>query len=240
MRTKSAHESRRSPNASPRHPRPGSGHRLRSGDLAELVPLPQCQLESLQCGHPCGVGHEAQAIYQSGRCSGGVALVSRCPRRYAAGVEQGKPGSGRSRRLRERANVLASHPSTSSLTDDLLVISPSPLALCAIAPIPGPSEQLFAHGISRFPALCRSAAGRAEAYERALAVSPPFLPALAVSPHSFSLHLQRFQCFQPARSCRQALAKPWRWLPVHGVGANQQRSSPQPFSVLPCSGTRLR
>src|SRR5947209_19599511 len=44
MRTKSAHESRRSPNASPRHPRPGSGHRLRSGDLAELVPFHNASL----------------------------------------------------------------------------------------------------------------------------------------------------------------------------------------------------
>ena len=68
------------------------------------------------------------------------------------------------------------------ITANKEVISPSPSALCAIAPIPGPSEQLFAHGISRFPALCRSAAGRAEAYERALAVSLPFLPTPAVSP----------------------------------------------------------
>src|SRR5260370_4918150 len=45
---------------------------------------------------------------------------------------------------------------------------------------------------------------------------------------------------RPVRSYRQALAKPWRWLPVHSVGADQQRSSPQPFSVLPCPGTRLR
>src|SRR5260221_14435214 len=68
------------------------------------------------------------------------------------------------------------------ITANKEVISRSPSALCAIAPIPGPSEQLFAHGISRFPALCRSAAGRAEAYERALAVSLPFLPTPAVSP----------------------------------------------------------
>ena len=56
------------------------------------------------------------------------------------------------------------------------------LAIGAAGLNPGLSEQLFAHGISRFPALCRSAAGRAEAHERALAVSLPFLPTPAVSP----------------------------------------------------------
>src|SRR5207253_4813015 len=58
-----------------------------------------------------------------------------------------------------------------SITSALIVISPSPLALCAIALIPGLSEQLFAHEISRFAALCRTAADRAEACERALVSS---------------------------------------------------------------------
>jgi len=60
------------------------------------------------------------------------------------------------------------------------------LALGAAGLNPGLSEQLFAHEISRSPELRRAAADRVEACERALAVSPPFLPAPAVSPPSFS------------------------------------------------------
>src|SRR5260370_26233527 len=66
------------------------------------------------------------------------------------------------------------------------ITSPSPSALAAVTLIPGLLEQLSAHEISRSAAPCRTGAGRAEAYERALVVSPPFLRALAVSPPSFS------------------------------------------------------
>jgi hypothetical protein len=83
------------------------------------------------------------------------------------------------------AYALVEKQTAVSITSALIVISPSPLALCVIALIPGLSEQLFAHEISRFAALCRTAADRAEACERALAAAPPFLRALAISPLSF-------------------------------------------------------
>src|SRR5260370_28272420 len=51
---------------------------------------------------------------------------------------------------------------------------------------PGLSEQRSAYEISRSPELHRAAADRVEACERALAVWPPFLRALAVSPPPFS------------------------------------------------------
>jgi hypothetical protein len=67
------------------------------------------------------------------------------------------------------------------------IISPSPLALGAVALNPGLSEQRSAHEISRSPELRRAAADRVEACERALAVSPPFLPVPEVSPPHFPL-----------------------------------------------------
>src|SRR6266852_5319914 len=65
------------------------------------------------------------------------------------------------------------------------IISPLPSALGAAALNPGLSEQLFAHEISRSPELRRAAADRVGACERVLAVWPPSLRALAVSPPSF-------------------------------------------------------
>ncbi len=78
---------------------------------------------------------------------------------------------------------LFSGPHNAVLID---LFSPSPLALGAVALNPGLSEQRSAYEISRSPELHRAAADRVEACERALAVWPPFLRALAVSPPSFS------------------------------------------------------
>src|SRR6266550_439381 len=67
----------------------------------------------------------------------------------------------------------------------VILFSPSP-SLGAVALNRGLSEQRSAYEISRSPELHRAAADRVEACERALAVWPPFLRALAVSPPPFS------------------------------------------------------
>jgi hypothetical protein len=73
---------------------------------------------------------------------------------------------------------------------------PSPSALGLLAANWGLLEQLSEHEISGFPELCCSGADPVEARERLLAVSPPFVPALAVSPRSFPLSLQP-QLYKP-------------------------------------------
>jgi hypothetical protein len=54
---------------------------------------------------------------------------------------------------------------------------------------PSPSAHRSAHGFSRFPVESRGAPDKVEACERLLIASPPFVPALPISPPSFSLRL---------------------------------------------------
>src|SRR5437667_5263857 len=68
----------------------------------------------------------------------------------------------------------------------MAITSPLPSAFGVSGLNRGLSKQRSAHEISRSPELRRAAADRVGACERALAVSLPFLRALAVSPPSFS------------------------------------------------------